>query len=300
MKSQPALDVSLEAKAVKFLKSVDLNCQKLADAFLNHFGRTTDESLVNFIQSVVVLISTPSQAIITTTMEILNNLFRNSSAEVRLALVKANLIPQLIITLNPLSLSRADSQEFHVNLLTVISHSVWLAFPNTLAQLRIEDGNGPQTVHETILKQVLVPSEKYICHLCANLFSIVDGQLSTHFLELLTQLLQICLYYQPTMEIVLHMPVVLTIPCCLTFIDNDYSIWLFLSEINSIQRDWNETRRDQHQMWKIVHRLLRMEGIEDVIEAKLRNDRNRYTGACIVDSSIKWNNLLGMNLPRRG
>ncbi|KAK2953975.1 hypothetical protein BLNAU_11077 [Blattamonas nauphoetae] len=93
-------------------------------------------------------------------MEMLTHQIWNSSAKVRLAFIQADLIPQLIITLNPLSLSRADSQEFHVNLLTVISHSVWLATPNGLAELEIYKQDEQQAVHETILKHVLVPSEK--------------------------------------------------------------------------------------------------------------------------------------------
>ncbi|KAK2944280.1 hypothetical protein BLNAU_20776 [Blattamonas nauphoetae] len=52
-------------------------------------------------------------------------------------------------------------------------------------------------------------------------------------------------------------------------------------------------------MWKIVSRMLRMEGMENVIEAKLENDKDMY-GRSIVDKSIEWNNLLGMNLPGFG
>ncbi|KAK2963946.1 hypothetical protein BLNAU_1023 [Blattamonas nauphoetae] len=44
--------------------------------------------------------------------------------------------------------------------------------------------------------------------------------------------------------------------------------------------------------------MLRTEGIEDVIDQKLRNDKTKYFGGRIVDNSIGWNNLQGMNVPQ--
>ncbi|KAK2957604.1 hypothetical protein BLNAU_7503 [Blattamonas nauphoetae] len=256
LKSHPALDASLEAKAVKLLKSI----------------------------------TTPA-------MEMLASLIRNASSKRRLALVKADLIPQLIPSLNLLSLPFAEAVDIHINLMKTIICSTWLATPNCLKKLGIEDGNGQQAVYDTILKQVLVPSEKYIRHLCVNRFSIIDAEQSENFLLLLTHLVRISPYYQPTMEIVLHMPVVLTIPSCLTFFERDSSIWDFLIEMNNHQREWNEQSGEVREMGKTVHRMLRMEGMEDVIEAKLRNDQNNYFGRAIVEKSIRWNNLFGTNLP---
>ncbi|KAK2960245.1 hypothetical protein BLNAU_4798 [Blattamonas nauphoetae] len=131
---------------------------------------------------------------------------------VRLALVKANLVPQLIITLNPQSLPSTEGKNIHVHILTIIRTTIWLATPYGLAQLKIEDGNEQQAVHETVLKQVLMPSEQYICHLCVNRYSVIDGELSCEFMATLVKILQISQYYQPTMDFVLHMPVILIVP----------------------------------------------------------------------------------------
>ncbi|KAK2953018.1 hypothetical protein BLNAU_12007 [Blattamonas nauphoetae] len=160
MKLQSAVDDSLEAKAVKFLESVNPQTQSSADAFLNKFASNSDESSANFVQSIVVLISTPSQVIATAAMKILRTLFNHGSAKSRLALVSADLIHQLVATLNPLSLSFANAFGIHTCLMNVVS----------LEDLRIEDKNEQQSVHETVLKQVLVPLEKYLCHLCVNRF----------------------------------------------------------------------------------------------------------------------------------
>ncbi|KAK2948854.1 hypothetical protein BLNAU_16197 [Blattamonas nauphoetae] len=95
------------------------------------------------------------------------------------------------------------------------------------------------------------------------------------------------------------MHVALTIPSCLTFFENNRTLWYFLFNMNDLQRGWNKTWGEARQMWKTVHRMLRMEGIEDVIEERLRNDKSQSISQFIVAYSIHWSNLLGMNLPLR-
>ncbi|KAK2946546.1 hypothetical protein BLNAU_18522 [Blattamonas nauphoetae] len=190
-----------------------------------------------------------------------------------------------------------EKANIHICLTRIIIDSFWLATPNCLQQLEIEDPPDQQAVHETVLTQVIIPSEQYIRHLCVNRYSIIDGDLSDDFINFLAQFLRISPSYQPTLEFVLNRPIIPTIPSCLAFIEQDESIWELLEDMLGTQREWNTTRGEERQMWKTVHRMLRMEGIEDVIEEKLQNDRNGYFGEYPVAFSITLNNLQGMNLP---
>ncbi|KAK2960223.1 hypothetical protein BLNAU_4776 [Blattamonas nauphoetae] len=298
LKLQPTFDDSLEAKAVKFLESVDPQGTKSADAFLNSFEQTKDKSSTNFVQCIVVLLSTPNQMITTATMEMLVFLFQNCSTKIRLTFFKADLVAQLINSLNPLSLSFVDAVDIHINLMKIVSGPLWLPTPYGLRKLGIEDGNEQQAVHEIFLKQIISPSEQYICHWCMNRYSIIDGELSSVLLTLLAQLLRISQYYRPTMDFVLHMPMFFTIPSCLTFIKIDYLIWNFLDDMNLFLREWNETRGFARQMRTTVPRKLRMEGIEDVSEQRQLNNKNE-DGFFIVVRSLRWNNQLGMNVPEQ-
>ncbi|KAK2954257.1 hypothetical protein BLNAU_10756 [Blattamonas nauphoetae] len=257
----PALDDALEVKAVNFLESVNPNDEESADAFLNSPERTIDESLTDFIQSIVVLLSSLNRVITIAAMKMIRTLVWRNSTAVHFTLVKADLIPQLINTLNPLSLSFDEAVDIHVPLMSNIRQSVWLATPRGLEDLEIEDDNEQQAAFETILKQVVVPSEKYHRHLCVNRYSIVDGDHSEQLMQFLARLLQICPYYQPTMDLVLHMPIVLTIPSCLTFFEFDRSIYPLLSSMVDSQREWNKRRGANQQMWKTVQRVLRTEGL---------------------------------------
>ncbi|KAK2951241.1 hypothetical protein BLNAU_13857 [Blattamonas nauphoetae] len=197
-------------------------------------------------------------------MEMFLHLMQRCSLRVNLALVKADLIPQLLITLNPLDLSLADFQKIHTCLIYAISISFWLATPGGLPELEIEDDNEQQAVHKIVLKKVFAPSETYICHLCMNRYSIINGEQSAEFVSLLARLLQRYPSFQHTMDIVLQ--------------------------------GWNATREETRQIWKNVQRMLRMEGIEDVMEEKQRNNRKSFIGAVIVETLFDWNNVQGMNL----
>ncbi|KAK2947879.1 hypothetical protein BLNAU_17204 [Blattamonas nauphoetae] len=299
LKLQPTVDDSLEGKAAKFLKYMRPYNIKSTTAFLHSFASNSDKSLNIFIQSIVVLISSLNQTITTTAILMLSSLMEECSIPNRFALIKVDLIPHLINTLNPPSLSIAETVDIHTCLMKIIRNSLWLTTTDGLEILENEDRNEQLAVREIIFKQALFPSEKYICHLCMNRFSIVDETQSEIFLMLLTVLLQICPYHQPTMDIVLNMPVFLTIPSCLTFFENDLSIWRFVSSMFYAQRELNKTRGEVQQMWKTVHRMLRMEGSEDVMEEKSLNDRKDYVGRVIVADSIRLISLLGMNIPEQ-
>ncbi|KAK2943318.1 hypothetical protein BLNAU_21743 [Blattamonas nauphoetae] len=265
VKLQPALDASLEAKAVQFLKSPSSTFPDSADGFLNRFGRNTDEPLTNFVQSILVLISSTNPVITTAALEMLRTLFVWSSTKSLLALVQADLIPQIINTLNLQSLSFEEVKDMHINLMKITWSSLALSSPDSLSQLGIEDRNEQQAVRTTVFQQVIAPSEKDLCP-----------------------------YHRPTMDFVLLMPVFLAIPSCFTFFEEYTSIWRFLYDILDIQREWYETRGEVQQQWRTVQRMLRMEGIEDGIEEKSLNYQNNC-GSWIVTSAIGWNNLEGMN-----
>ncbi|KAK2953036.1 hypothetical protein BLNAU_12025 [Blattamonas nauphoetae] len=294
---QPVLDSSLERKAVRFLESVIPSGRDSADAFLISLGTLAENSSSGFVQSIVVLISSTSRVVTTAAMKILDYLIWSCSTKIGLALVRAGLIPQLVNTLNPQSLSFAEAVNIHTGLIKIINYSLWLTTQNGLAKLEIKDENKQQAVHETVFQQVLTPSEKYICHLCVNRFSIVAEDPSFDFVRLLARLLRISPYYQPTLDFVVNMPVGLAIPSCLVFFEIESSIRSFLSLLVNAQREWNTKTRQMRQMRKASLRMFGIEGFEDVTEERLPNDQERY-GRRIVDDSIKWNNLQGMNLPQ--
>ncbi|KAK2941009.1 hypothetical protein BLNAU_24080 [Blattamonas nauphoetae] len=291
----------LEEKAASFLDSITYPVFIQSEySILGIDSSFSHESQINFVTSMTVLLSTPNQTIMKASMKILDNLFVISSSNHRLALLRAGIIPQIFITLHPQSLYIPDAVYIHTYLIQIIANAIWLSTPTGLSTHAIEDKIERHAVHETVLQHVIAPSEKYIGHVCRNRHSITDAGMERGFMLLLTRILQISPYNQSTVGSVLNLPVFLTIPSWLTVLEKDGSISSFLQAMVNIQQEWNITRGGQRQMWKIVQRLLRKEGIEDVSEGKLRNNQNTDYGPYIVENSIDWNDLLGMNVPRRG
>ncbi|KAK2964073.1 hypothetical protein BLNAU_1154 [Blattamonas nauphoetae] len=231
-------------------------------------------------------------------MKMLVNQIWTCSTDHLLLLVKADLIPQIITTLNPLSLSLAEAEDVHTYLLSSINSTVWHATPFGFTYIGIEDRDEQLAIRKAVFEQVLAPSEKYIWHLCTNRFSIIDGDQSKRFLALLAGILAISLSYQPTMNFVLHMPFFLSISSCLTFFELSGSVWCSLYNLLHAQLTWNKQGGEPRRSGTAIFRSLRMEGIEDVNEEKLLNELRRRNERDVVEQGIEWCNLHGMNLPR--
>ncbi|KAK2959573.1 hypothetical protein BLNAU_5351 [Blattamonas nauphoetae] len=293
--SQPSLNESLKAKAVEFLESVEPDGGD-SDALLTSLASPSDETLTGLIQCIVVLVSSPMQIIVSTTINMLNLLISSCSSQVLLALVNADMIPLLITILSPLSLSFTKAKYIHTYLIANVTYGVMLATRLFLTDFKSDSHDNQQAVCETVLKQVLVPSEQYIRHLCVNRYSIVDGYQCEWFLDLLAQLLQTCPYYQPTMDFVLHMPVCLAITSCLTFFENHESIRRLFNNMVNFQADCIEQSRDFRRSGTTMMRSLKMEGFDDVMEQRLLYDETGDLAEDIAIDSTELNILLGMNI----
>ncbi|KAK2948116.1 hypothetical protein BLNAU_16916 [Blattamonas nauphoetae] len=291
------LDETSEEKAVNLLEHVHLFDRGEADRFiLGLVTSSPDEALPDVVASIIVLLSFPNQRIIKATMMFLDSLIQFCSPSVRLKLVRADLLPHIIASLNPLSLSVADYKYIHSRLIFVIDYSLYLSLPDNLENLRIENSTESQAVHETVLKQVLVPSEAYIRHLCVNQYSMIESDQSYELLTLFAELLQICAYYQPIMDFVFKLPVFSAITSAISFCDEELRIWLFLGQTCMHQKEWDKQGRSLRQYGQIVRRYLKMEGFEALIEERLENDKHGDRWELLAGQVIEVSILLGMNL----
>ncbi|KAK2941061.1 hypothetical protein BLNAU_24028 [Blattamonas nauphoetae] len=241
MKDKPKFWPSLEDKAASFLEQISLRSEKDVDSFV--FGIVPSsqiESSSDFLESVIRLISLPNQRIVRASLGLVWSIIKYSSQNTRLRLAKEDLITQLVSRLHPLTPSFDNVADFPSHLISIINPLIWLSTRGIPPQLGISPSDEQQTVHETFLNQVLRPSEGYLQHLCSIRYSLLDGRHSTQFMHLLVTLLKICPSHEPTMNFVLTLPVLLTIPSAMTFVDDDGSTVVFLEFVVNSQkgRDW--------------------------------------------------------------
>ncbi|KAK2945764.1 hypothetical protein BLNAU_19320 [Blattamonas nauphoetae] len=295
-KNDNAFDTTLEKKAVSFLAQIRPTFGEESDRFILDLTPSIDGSLNNFVTSIVVLLSSANQAVIAATMKMLDHLHINSTSQIHLKLVHAALIPRLLSSLNPLSLSFVDGAELHTLLISVISLSVWFATQAGLVSLKINDRHEQQTVHTTVLEHVLVPSEDYIRHLCTNRTLIVDRSLSDDLMFFLSQIILICPHFHPTLTFVVGLPVFFTIPSVLSIFEDNLAIWRLFFELSRAEKEWSTNDGKPSRTGQFVLRSLRTEGFDDVLQQRLQSDRTGYKGEDLVSYSIRMNNLLGMNI----
>ncbi|KAK2943242.1 hypothetical protein BLNAU_21868 [Blattamonas nauphoetae] len=128
------------------------------------------------MQSILVLVSSASPVVTTAGMTMLSSVMSNCSENTRFSLVKADLIPQLVFILNPLSLSFTEAVDIHCPLLNIITVSLWPSTPDGLEHLGIQDASEQRAVHKTIVKQVLVPSENLRLPTSSHLSNLDSGR----------------------------------------------------------------------------------------------------------------------------
>ncbi|KAK2949712.1 hypothetical protein BLNAU_15383 [Blattamonas nauphoetae] len=228
----------------------------------------------------------------------LSNQVSYSPTEHRLALVKANLIPQLITSLDPLSYSFTDAKDLHISLINVLSKFIQLAPPLEFRHLDSVGHRQQQITHETVLKLVLFPSQAYLRFICANYANIQNNTESDDFMHLLEGLLKSCPDFQPTRNFILALPVSLTISSSLTFIELDSSIAAFLASMVYDERNWIRKGRKYRPSDAEIHRSLQNDGFDDAIEQRLLTVFGGSYRAAIVANSIALLIASEANIPR--
>ncbi|KAK2950690.1 hypothetical protein BLNAU_14361 [Blattamonas nauphoetae] len=299
VKNEPALDPSLEDKAVSFLEQIKLDSANDVDSFISGIVPSSlPESSRDFIESIVELISGHSKPVLNAAMTFVRDLAFRSSNNTILKLVKDGLIPQIISSLDLFSLPFTCAEEVHSSLLGILYNSIQKSTNHSLETLQLHDANEQQELRETVHNQVLLPSEAYLRHICANHYSIKHHTQLYYYMILLPQLLDVSPYYEPTLVFVLNLPVCLTLTSTMTVVDFDEAIWCSLFVHTITQHARMNASGEALERHHILLRSLKMEGIEDIIEQRLKNDIGGDNGQEIATTDIKWNNMLGMNVKK--
>ncbi|KAK2955223.1 hypothetical protein BLNAU_9775 [Blattamonas nauphoetae] len=220
-------------------------------------------------------------------------------SKTRLSLVTADLIPQLITSLDPLSLSFIEGKDIHLPLMGIFASMFKLAIPAELKDLDLDSPLGQQNINEIVLKHVLIPSEGFIRYFYANRYSIEDNINTYNILFMHYRLIKICANYQPIVDFVLALPVSLTFTSLMSFLEKDTTICQFLEGIVDAQKATIDIDDPSRQPYTSILRSLRMDGLEDVVNQLTVTLLDDYYGRIAVGRSIKLHIASGANLPER-
>ncbi|KAK2943245.1 hypothetical protein BLNAU_21817 [Blattamonas nauphoetae] len=253
------------------------------------------ESAKEFVTSMVVLTSSANQIPVPETLDLLIDLIMSSSSNVHLSLINLNLVPQLLSSLNPQSLSFEDAPDVVLFVASLLSQLLQISSPHSLIKLEIENNWDRSALHDTTLAHLLVPSEGFIRHVCLNRPSFEEKEISLIFMSLLMQILHISPYHPPTMDFIQTLPIVLSIPSMLTSCPSDQSKFYCLTDLLAEQTECIKRDGSNRRSNTIVARFLANEGFSDVLEQMMMADEEGDSGSYIVACSISLSCMFGIN-----
>ncbi|KAK2955024.1 hypothetical protein BLNAU_9955 [Blattamonas nauphoetae] len=288
-------DDDLTNKAVLFLYEFRNAREEPGDSFFDLDKYASHETVKDFVHSVGMLLSAPNQRIVEATMEFLHRMIIIRSKHFLLKLVKADLIPHLLASLNPVSLSFEYAEDVHIHLVSIIGLALLLLHPNDSKQIDVINATDKHNLQETILARVLLPPASYIRHLCANRHLFINGNRSVHLLNFLTRLISLCPYSTPSMRILQSLPVFFTIPSTSAELDMDRALCWILDALVDAQRDWNNDSGDVRKSGRTACRSLVLEGFEDTLERSIQFGSTEDTRKQLTKHSIVLSNMMGMN-----
>ncbi|KAK2961610.1 hypothetical protein BLNAU_3408 [Blattamonas nauphoetae] len=223
---------------------------------------------------------------------IINDIVPSSQQESSSAFVESKLVSSLDL----FSPSFTEAEKLHNNLIGVTYDSLMALTERVRDTLQLHNDNEQQELGETVYCQVLLPLEAYIRYICSNRYSLVDGELPASSMLLLAKSLAICPYHEPTMRFVFRLPILPTIPSAMTFYERDIMNLSYRLTMLLAQLKYTTIGGETLNLWNIILRSQRMEGVEDLDEQRLNLDFGGAYGHKVAERAIEWNNLLGMNV----
>ncbi|KAK2959826.1 hypothetical protein BLNAU_5315 [Blattamonas nauphoetae] len=236
-------DTALQDKAVRFLKSLSPEWDEpdYAAKLVSDLVSSSAGSHTGFVESIVILLSSPHSTIVGAAISFLRQTFEYSSPVIRCPLVESDLVTTVLTTVQPHTLSISGNEEIFGELLGIIDRFVDLATPLSLEQLGKITTVDQYNHREMIFQNVVLPSSHFMTFLISNRYILAED-LFRSFMSLLSILIRICPYHHPTLEFVLASPIVMAFSRCLSFIEDDHRLWVFLGDLNFSLNDLKKQR----------------------------------------------------------
>ncbi|KAK2961680.1 hypothetical protein BLNAU_3478 [Blattamonas nauphoetae] len=278
VKAEYPFDNALQDKTARFLKRLEPTSRDTSDyaaKLMTDLVPSSDGSPSGFIDSIVILLSSPHSAVVGATMMFVYKTTAGSSLTIRCHLVESDLVSKVLASVQPHTLPICGNDEIFDKLITIIIYCLELAYPHYNRNLGIKTAVNQSDHREMIFQKVVLPSSQFISFLITHRH-ILNEDLFISFVGLLVTHLRICPYHRPTLEFVLTSPIAMAFSSCLSFDEKGYYTETSLSSINYSLRKWTEEGPEVAQSGKRMMQALFSEDIEDTLEQMLMNNKGGY------------------------
>ncbi|KAK2951382.1 hypothetical protein BLNAU_13662 [Blattamonas nauphoetae] len=290
------LDAVLEDKAVELLNQIEADEEEKALRLISKLTPSPSGAENEFARCLGILVGCPNDRIASAGMGFVKSFFDWSSPSINLKLIEADLIGRLVDALSPHTLPIERHETTHKNVMQIVTECLWVCTGFNMNELGISDDEGRAHVRETVLTRVITPCASYVEYLSDCRLTIVEGSQSYAFSDLLTCLLDVCVYHCGTLEFVLSLPIAAVLPISLSHFESEPTMDKIVFGLHIAVKGWREDREVIAGREKRVLGDLREEGMEDSIEEKLHCDPKIDTGVQVSSSAVFLCRGLGLNV----
>ncbi|KAK2946191.1 hypothetical protein BLNAU_18867 [Blattamonas nauphoetae] len=298
VKAEYPFDTALQDKAVHFLKNVQPDWREEPGhpaKLVTDLAPSTNRSPSGFVESILTLLSSPHSTVVDAALSFLRETISTSSSVIPTNLVESDLISNVFATVQPHTLPISINETIFQNLILIITDCINLANPYYLRELGITSAADTFNHREMIFQKVVLPSSQFVTFLITNR-NMLHEDLFLSFVNLLSSLIVIGPFHQPTLEFVLASPIVIAFSNCHSYIEREADIWFLLYNINNSLKECKIEGPETVQSGKRIIQALISEGFEDTLEQMMLNDTDENHSLLLVQDCLQLLKLLGSNV----
>ncbi|KAK2948320.1 hypothetical protein BLNAU_16769 [Blattamonas nauphoetae] len=152
-------DEMIEQKAFTLLSFINRNDRRRVNVeeLLKSVGWSDFERLPEFVDSTIVLLSSPSPIIMKEALTVFQRWFTSLTTIDQLMLVSSNLFPNILSTLHLLNLSAVEDKRILTDIVRFSQPGVWLSSIFTMTSLPSIAAISAQSIQDVVLHKCLIP-----------------------------------------------------------------------------------------------------------------------------------------------
>ncbi|KAK2958854.1 hypothetical protein BLNAU_6103 [Blattamonas nauphoetae] len=288
---------ALQFRATEFLKLLepDWTDEGLTDKHFTDLVPLSNGSPSGFIQGILTLVACPHSSIVAAALTTFRRIVEFSPDAVRLRFVEADLVSNLLASVQPHPQPISGSAKNIDLTIRIIVSSLYLSYSSCLRQLGITAAVDQYNHREMIFQKAVIPSTQYVTYLISNRFHIHEDLIRC-FMNLLDALIPIGPSHRPTLEFVLASPIAMAFSSCLSVVESRQSIWKTLANIDDLLRELKTQDKKVIKSGQRMIQSLISEGIEDTLEQKLKHIKDGVYNIRIGVDCCSISRFLGSNV----
>ncbi|KAK2957813.1 hypothetical protein BLNAU_7247 [Blattamonas nauphoetae] len=241
VKAEYPFDNALQDKTARFLKNLEPKWgdKQAADRLVTDLVPCSAGSPSGFTESILTLFSSPHSTVVAATLSFINRSTKESSPTIQCRLMKSDLIPNILATVQPQTLSVTGNDTRLDNLIRIIRSFLYLAYPPLLRKLDITAAVDAFNHREIIFQKVVLPSSQFVTFLISNRH-VLDEERSYSFMSLWCTHITIGPFHRPTLSFIAVSPIVMAISSYLSSDEHCSRLRTTLLKINTSIFQWKK------------------------------------------------------------